>query len=75
MWSIWNRAVLNRDMGSVGRNFARDKSHDSFRPDRSSLGLTMLPPTVGCQGHFCQVTTDGRNSVYLGGEDRLEHEV
>ena len=39
------------------------------------IELTMIPPTVGRQSHFGEVTTDGRNSVYLVGEDRHEHEV
>ena len=41
----------------------------------AKLGLTMIPPIVGRQGHFGEVTTDGRNSVYLGREDRQEYEV
>ena len=35
----------------------------------------MILSIVGRQGHFGEVTTDCRNSVYLGGEDRHEHEV
>ena len=62
-------------MGSVRRNFARDKSNDSFRPDWSQLVLTMIPPTVGRQGHFVEVTTDGKKSIYLGGEDSHEHKL
>ena len=60
-------------MSSVRRNFARDNSHDFFRPDRSELGLTMILLTVGHQGCFGKMTTGGRNSVYTGREDRHEH--
>ena len=35
----------------------------------------MILSIVGRQGHFGEVTTDCRNSVYLGGEDRHEHEI
>ena len=35
----------------------------------------MIPSIVGRQGHFGEVRTDCRNSVYLGGEDRHEHEA
>ena len=35
----------------------------------------MILSIVGRQGHFGEVTTDYRNSVYLGGEDRHENEV
>ena len=37
--------------------------------------ITMILSIVGCQDHFGEVTTDCRNSFYLGGEDRHEHEV
>ena len=35
----------------------------------------MIPSVVGRQGHFGEVTTDCRNSLYLDGEDRHEHKV
>ena len=35
----------------------------------------MMLSIVGRQGHFGEVIIDCRNSVYLGGEDRHEHEV
>ena len=35
----------------------------------------MILSIVGRQGHFGEMTTDCRNSVYLGEEDRHEHEV
>ena len=38
------------------------------------IGRSILP-TVGREGHFGEVTTDGRRGVYLGEEDRHEHAV
>ena len=35
----------------------------------------MILSIVGRQGHFGEVTTDCGNSIYLGGEDRYEHEI
>ena len=35
----------------------------------------MILSIVRRQGHFGEVTTDCRNSVYLSGEDRHEHDL